>query len=1165
MEEKRDYHQIFSSWKFKNLLVFIVIIIIFGTVILSSVQLREEGLKESKIHNTKSTEAMEKKVFIEKTTKIKKDIDIEVDITTIQYGIVLNRPVYWKKNIKLSEPANVSIEIPSTATNISIIKLVIGNATLNETGINITEINETISEEINITEEIEINQTLDKTIPDVGKNISKKTNVTVNKTDVNITEINETISEETDKKVKEETKNKSKEIPGVETATSVNKSKKKEILVSITANVILRNNIKKPMFGIFALLQKIFRLTGLFLIEDAGEENIIIEIDEIVQEVEISYETPAPYAIEKEQENKKFITIFGPENIHYENVLAFTELPKEVPESAIRLYHTVNETRVEVETTKYDLNNNSLIDYVEWIVPYLSNQSYELIIEVSKAEHLDENRTFIEDVYEEVKAKDNSWIEIPAQHYLRVTFNQDLTSERDITIYARSNGSAEIEVYRQNDSELIIKFENISDENWYKVYLNNLNESNDVFDLRILSGDIEFDYVVDPASAYNISFVSPTPPNDTTTTNTSIEINVSITNASDLNEVIYNWDGTNYTMYNDSLVLMMNFDNVSALGENDTYVVDVSGYGNNGTTSGNPVMNLTGGKYGGAFEFDGVGDYVGVTDAGTSLDFDDQGKYTFEFWIKPEGYHYSGGAIGTLILSKSNTGNGYTIRYSNGIIRFDNPSGGYRLSTNTISLNEWGYVAIVYNTNESIKFYINGVFDSDGTNGAVLDNTGNAILISSPGGGFWADPFNGTIDEVRIWNRSLSADEIQQQYFSNLHKYDTDKWTLYINQSKNSTSGLDDGDYTYFASIKDKLGNENVTETRIVTIDTTYPNINFMLPTLANATAQSANSVYVNVSTSDNNEHSAFIDWDRSLVGWWKFDEYNSTGIYDNSTYDNFGSFQGGLGTSDVVSGKRGMGLEFDGVDDYVNISTDSSIDDISSKITVEMWLKGNPQSGWGQYLFRRGDRYITPGIYIQGSSTDPNLQVVIETSAGETYPYINSVLDNTWHHIAVVLEDGTYWTYTDGVSSTGSYNVGDGFGGTVGLTIGGYVVSGNFNGTIDEVMIFNRVLTPEEINASFNAGSYRLYKNFTDLSDGTYDYTAHVIDAGGNVNQTEMREVTVDTTYPQINFTSPTPPNGTTTTNTSIEINVSITNASDLNEVIYNWVEPIIQCIMIA
>ena len=92
----------------------------------------------------------------------------------------------------------------------------------------------------------------------------------------------------------------------------------------------------------------------------------------------------------------------------------------------------------EIPFDAYDLDEDGYADYIEWVVPHLSNQTFE-IIEITKAEHLDSNRTFIEDVYEDVKAKDDNWTLIPAGDYLRVTFERNLTSSRDITIYARAS------------------------------------------------------------------------------------------------------------------------------------------------------------------------------------------------------------------------------------------------------------------------------------------------------------------------------------------------------------------------------------------------------------------------------------------------------------------------------------------------------------------------------------------------------------------------------------------------------------------------------------------------------------------------------------------------------------------------------------------------------
>ena len=225
-----------------------------------------------------------------------------------------------------------------------------------------------------------------------------------------------------------------------------------------------------------------------------------VVINAEAEEVEIEYYTPAPESFEKEiSKSKKQIVISGLDEIHYENVLAYTDI-KESALLSIKLYWLVNGTKQLVENITYlDTNNNSLIDRIEWIVPHLSNQTYELIL-ITKAEHLDENRNIIEDVYDLVKDKDYNYSEIPAGHYLRVVFEKKLTNSEDITIYARSNSSARIEVYEIDSSEKIADFGTISEENWYKVYLTNLQEEQDTFDLKVVDGSVEFDYVVDPAN-----------------------------------------------------------------------------------------------------------------------------------------------------------------------------------------------------------------------------------------------------------------------------------------------------------------------------------------------------------------------------------------------------------------------------------------------------------------------------------------------------------------------------------------------------------------------------------------------------------------------------------------------------------------------------------------
>jgi hypothetical protein len=106
--------------------------------------------------------------------------------------------------------------------------------------------------------------------------------------------------------------------------------------------------------------------------------------------------------------------------------------------------------KISIDFDAYDLDEDGNIDYVEWNVPHLSEQIYEIIIEISKAEELDENRIFVRDVYPEVSQLDGNYTEIPDGHYVRVTFKQNLTNKRDITIYAKAGCNGSIEINGRN-------------------------------------------------------------------------------------------------------------------------------------------------------------------------------------------------------------------------------------------------------------------------------------------------------------------------------------------------------------------------------------------------------------------------------------------------------------------------------------------------------------------------------------------------------------------------------------------------------------------------------------------------------------------------------------------------------------------------------------------
>ncbi len=275
-----------------------------------------------------------------------------------------------------------------------------------------------------------------------------------------------------------------------------NISKQQISPLSITGGVISSQG------GFFAKLFAFLGLTGKAIKEIPADKQVEVEIDDVEAEYEVEYETPAPYSIEQETERGKQVEIVGLETVHYQDVLSFTNL-NEIPKEQIKLYRTTDGLKENTEITNYiDNNNNGLIDKIEWITPQLSNETFEIIIEISKAEHLNSNKEFISDIYPQVSVLDDVWSEtINNNEYIRVTFEQNLTKENDITLYPRVvSGTPIIEVYEKNASQVIAEFNPINSNEENKIYLAFLPDgySQDTFDLKVLNGELQLDYIVDP-------------------------------------------------------------------------------------------------------------------------------------------------------------------------------------------------------------------------------------------------------------------------------------------------------------------------------------------------------------------------------------------------------------------------------------------------------------------------------------------------------------------------------------------------------------------------------------------------------------------------------------------------------------------------------------------
>jgi len=293
-----------------------------------------------------------------------------------------------------------------------------------------------------------------------------------------------------------------------------------------------------------------------------------------VREFEVDYYTEAPSKAEKDSSLGKEVVVSAPDGLNYTDVHSFTDIPEKYPvgeEGRIKIFW--KEEGKYIPFDAYDLDGDGKLDYVEWTVPHLSNQTF-LIILVSRAEHLDGSRSFMEDIYGQVRELDGNYKNIPAGHYVRVTFEKKLNSRNDITFYGKSEGSGVVEVYEKNGTQKIADFVNISEDKKYRASLANLQGGQDSFDLLVKNSAVDFDYIVDPSeSSVDVSFVSPTPGNASTQAKRNIYVSVSSADAV----------GGHYAFvdFNRSLLLWMRMDDVS--GGNP---LDLSSYGNNGVAAG---------------------------------------------------------------------------------------------------------------------------------------------------------------------------------------------------------------------------------------------------------------------------------------------------------------------------------------------------------------------------------------------------------------------------------------------------------------------------------------------------------------------------------------------------------------------------------------------------
>ncbi|UCE38213.1 MAG: hypothetical protein JSW00_02960 [Thermoplasmata archaeon] len=208
-----------------------------------------------------------------------------------------------------------------------------------------------------------------------------------------------------------------------------------------------------------------------------------------------------------------------------------------------------------------------------------------------------------------------------------------------------------------------------------------------------------------------------------------------------------------------------------------TQAYDSSGFDNHGTIYG---ASWTEGKIDKALYFDGVDDYVEVAHS-DSLDITNE--ITYEAWVKIHEFradNYQTLAWKEEIWSFQITPDKkvYFDLYIDGDWALGFPNADF--GTLELTTNEWYHIALTYNRTE-MRIYINGELDGSHSINGNINTSSNPVTIGRVLGRPESPnrKLNGTLDQVRIYNTSLSPEEILKHYAPPFLEIWTDKNTYY--------------------------------------------------------------------------------------------------------------------------------------------------------------------------------------------------------------------------------------------------------------------------------------------------------------------------------------------------------------------------------------------------
>ncbi|MDP6575217.1 MAG: SdrD B-like domain-containing protein, partial [Candidatus Peribacteraceae bacterium] len=522
---------------------------------------------------------------------------------------------------------------------------------------------------------------------------------------------------------------------------------------------------------------------------------------------------------------------------------------------------------------------------------------------------------------------------------------------------------------------------------------------------------------------------------------------------------------------------------------------DYSGQGNDGTLTNMDATDwvkdtgLPGNQF--SLDFDGTDDYIDVGNSG-NWNFGTTSAFTFSLWVQ---FDANIGTNGILLSSYDGT-DGWQWYKSTSTLISIYPSATLTIpAEDELVVDQWYHFTMTRPaSNTAPTFYLDGISLGQFTSTLDANNDGNILAIGSNAPGTPPITHEGSIDDVRIYNRALSAKEVGNLAAGKYADGDNSTATITLGASlevKNDfyiQSGILSAGSNAITISGSWLGYSGVNNFTAGTSTVTF-----------DGSASQAAQKQITGSGSFNN-----VTFDNGLVGYWKFDEGGGTVARDSSANGNDGTLTN-MDGDDWVDVKAGTGttnfynayaLDFDGTNDFVDAGN-QSVYEIQT-FAISTWFKTST-SGFRYFASEYESDANSWYIRINSNNT------ATFHAAGKKATSSATVNDGVWHHAVGVKDAVNDYTklYLDGSevgTNTESPLTFDSTTFKIGILTTGPL--GPFDGLIDDVRMYNRALSASEV-ANLNSGNpstgsgYYTFGGMIDIAGDLKNYTGNLVSSG--------------------------------------------------------------------